>query len=90
MVIPREVGRCAIISSGIQNVDPETAEGRIIWLLVPVDQTRGAANHIPDASGHALCKRELKLSLWRIEERLVDETLMCNICRLKRAKLARS
>jgi len=66
------------------------AKGETMVLLVRVDQTAGLANHIPDASGHALCKRELKLSLWRIEERLVDETLICNICRVKQAKLARS
>ncbi len=74
----------------VQSKDLEIVEGRTISLLVHVDQTRGTANHIPDASGHALCKRELKLSLWRIEERLVDETLICNICRVKQAKLARS
>lgn len=73
-----------------QNVEPQTAEGGTMRLLVPVDQTRGVACHIPDASEHALCKRELKLSLWRIEERLVDETLICSICRVKQAKLARS
>jgi hypothetical protein len=74
----------------VQSKDLEIVEGRTISLLVHVDQTRGAACHIPVPSGHTLCKRELKLSLWRIEERLVDKTLICNICRLKQAKLARS
>jgi hypothetical protein len=74
----------------VQSKDLEIVEGRTISLLVHVDQTRGAACHIPVTSGRALCKRELKLSLWRIEERLVDETLICNICRVKQAKLARS
>ncbi len=90
MVIPREVGRCAIISSGIQNVDPETAEGGTMRLLVYIDRTRGAANHIPNKLGYPVCKTNIKLALWQLEERAVDTTLICYRCKQMQAKLARS
>ncbi len=71
-----------------QNTDLEMVEGATILLLVTVDQTRGSANHIPVASGRPLCKRQLKLSQWQIEERPMGETLICNICKIKQARLA--
>ncbi len=72
----------------VQSKDLEIVEGRTISLLVHVDQTRGAACHIPVTSGRALCKRNLKLSQWQIEKRTVNETLICKICSMKQAKLA--
>jgi hypothetical protein len=69
--------------------DHTNADGKTARFLVRT-ASLGLAAHIPDAAGYPLCKRELNLSLWRIEERLVDETLICNICRVKQAKLARS
>ena len=88
MVIPVEVKVCAMVSYGIQNVDPETAEGGMMRLFVCIDRTRGVAQHIPNLLGYPLCKTPIKLSLWQIEERLVDKTFIRNRCKQERASFA--
>jgi hypothetical protein len=90
MGIPVEVKVCAMVSYGIQNVDPETAEGGTMRLLVYIDRTRGAASHIPNTLGYPVCKTNIKLALWQLEERAVDTTLICYRCKQMQAKLARS
>ena len=90
MVIPVEGKVCAMVSYGIQNVDPETAEGGTMRLLVYIDRTRGAANHIPNKLGYPVCKTNIKLALWQLEERAVDTTLICYRCRQELSKRARS
>lgn len=69
---------------GYTRADGETAR----FLVRPLHL--GYAAHIPDASGYPLCKTNLKLSLWRIEERPTRSTVTCLPCTVAQAKLARS
>ena len=80
---------CAMVSSVGQNVNLGTADGGTMRLLVCIDRTRGVAQHIPNLLGYPLCKTPIRLSLWQLEERPVDTTLICHICKQKQAKLAR-
>jgi len=69
--------------------DP-AAEGETVRLLVCIDSKRGVAEHIPTSSDHPLCKTRIKLSLWHIEERPVNEARICRRCAAMLAKQARS
>jgi len=90
MVIPVEVKVCAMVSYVGQNVNLGTADGGTMRLLVCIDRTRGVTQHIPNTLGYPVCKTPIKLSLWQLEERLVDTTLICHRCKQNQAKLARS
>ncbi len=78
-----------MVSSIGQNVNLGTADGKTIRLLVCIDRTRNVAQHIPNIVGQPLCKIRLNLSLWQLEERPVDKTLICNRCKQNQAKLTR-
>ena len=68
----------------------ENAGREAVRYLVRINQTPGFAAHIPDAAGHSLCKSGLKGSLWQLEERHVQPTVICYNCRVLRAWQARS
>jgi len=68
-----------MVSSGVENVDPETAEGGRMRSLVCIETIRGTAKQIPTLSRYPLCKSNLKLSLWQIEGRLVNKTLISRL-----------
>ncbi len=90
MVIPLEGKGSTVVSHAGQYADPHIVEGGTMQLLVYTDRTRGVAQHIPNLLGYPLCKTPINLSLWQIEERLVDTTLICHRCKQMQAKLARS
>jgi hypothetical protein len=69
--------------SQVQSGDGETA------LFLVKHGRRGFVAHIPDSSGHPICKKTT-LSGWTIEVRLVAGTLICDDCKAIEAKLARS
>ncbi len=79
-----------MVSSVGQNINLGTADGGTMHLLVSIDRTRGVTQHIPNTLGYPVCKTPVKLSLWQLEERLVDTTLICYRCRQERSKRARS
>ncbi len=74
----------------VQSKDLEIVEGRTISLLVTTDRTRGAASHIPNKLGYPICKTNIKLALWQLEECAVDTTIICYRCRQELSKRARS
>ncbi len=90
MVIPGEGKGSTVVSHAGQYADPHIVEGGTMQLLVSTDRTRGAASHIPNKLGYPICKTNIKLALWQLEERAVDTTLICYRCRQELSKRARS
>jgi hypothetical protein len=74
----------------VQSKDLEIVEGGTMQLLVSTDRTRGAASHIPNKLGYPICKTNIKLALWQLEECAVDTTIICYRCRQELSKRARS
>jgi hypothetical protein len=50
-------------------------------LLVKGQREQGLAAHIPDDAGHPLCKTNLKLSDWQIQDRVESTIVVCYHCR---------